>query len=147
MQLIRIARLREDARLPTRKHPEDAGLDLYAVERIEIPPHRFGIVPTGISVEILPGFVGLLKPKGRSNHLLGAGVVDAGYQGEILVKVANPTDEPLVFEAGDAVGQLLILPILTPQVEEISVEEFKQNATARGASGGIVEQKRRQSVG
>ncbi|GAP11604.1 dUTPase [Bellilinea caldifistulae] len=147
MERIRITRLRGDARLPTRKHPEDAGLDLYAVERVEIPPHEFGIVPTGIGVQIPAGFVGLLKPKGRSNHLLGAGVVDAGYQGEILVKVANPTNERLVFEAGDAVGQLLILPILTPQVEEVSPEEFNQNTTARGASGGIVEQKRRQSVG
>ncbi|MCX7976073.1 MAG: hypothetical protein N2646_03270 [Bellilinea sp.] len=147
MQRIRIARLREDARLPSRKHPEDAGLDLYAVERTEIPAHQFGIVPTGIAVEILPGYVGLLKPKGRSNHLLGAGVVDAGYQGEILVKVANPTERPLVFEAGDAIGQLLILPVFTPQVEEISPQEFKQHTTARGASGGIVEQKYRHSDG
>lgn len=147
MERIRIARLRADAYLPTRKHAEDAGMDLYAVERVEIPPHQFGIVPTGIGVQIPAGFVGLLKPKGRSNHLLGAGVVDAGYQGEILIKVANPSDEPLVFERGDAVGQLLILPILTPQIEEISADEFLKNTTARGASGGIVEQKRRQSSG
>ncbi|MEW6504198.1 MAG: hypothetical protein AB1457_09600 [Chloroflexota bacterium] len=147
MERIRIARLRENAYLPTRKHPEDAGLDFYAVERVEIPPHEFGIVPTGIGVQIPAGYVGLLKPKGRSNHLLGAGVVDAGYQGEILIKVANPTDQPLIFEAGDAVGQLLILPIFTPHVEEISPEEFNQTTTARGASGGIVDQKRRQSAG
>lgn len=147
MERIRIARLRADAYLPTRKHAEDAGMDLYAAERVEIPPHQFGIVPTGIGVQIPAGFVGLLKPKGRSNHLLGAGVVDAGYQGEILIKVANPGDEPLVFERGDAVGQLLILPILTPQIEEISAAEFLKNTTARGASGGIVEQKRRQSSG
>ncbi len=147
MQRIRVARLREDARLPTRKHPDDAGIDLYAVEKTEIPPHQFGIVPTGIGVQIPPGFVGLLKPKGRSNHLLGAGVVDAGYQGEILIKVANPTDEPLVFDAGDAVGQLLILPVVTPPIEEISPDEFNQKPTARGASGGIVDQIRRQSGG
>lgn len=147
MERIRIARLRADAYLPTRKHAEDAGMDLYAAERVEIPPHQFGIVPTGIGVQIPAGFVGLLKPKGRSNHLLGAGVVDAGYQGEILIKVANPSDEPLVFEPGDAVGQLLILPILTPQIEEISVAEFLKNSTARGASGGIVDQKRHQSSG
>lgn len=147
MDTLRIARLRADAILPTRKHSEDAGLDLYAVERTEIPAHQFGIVPTGIAVEILPGFVGLLKPKGRSNHLLGAGVVDAGYQGEILVKVANPTDQPLVFEAGDAIGQLLILPVLTPSVVEVTPQDLLQKSTARGASGGIVEQKYRKSGG
>ena len=47
-----------------------------------------------MTVEIPAGYVGLVKPKGRNDHLLGAGVVDAGYQGEILVKVVNPFTPP-----------------------------------------------------
>jgi len=140
METIRIARLRPQALLPTRKHPADAGLDFYAVAAVEIPPHSFSIVPTGVTVEIPEGFVGLLKPKGRANHLLGAGVVDAGYQGEILVKVANVTDVPLRFEAGEAVGQLVIVPVLTPVVEEVSAEEIHVDKSTRGGAGGIVEQ-------
>ncbi len=143
MEKLQVARLRPDARLPTRKHPEDAGLDLYAAETTRIAPLSFGIVPTGITVTIPAGLVGLLKPKGRSNHLLGAGVVDAGYQGEILIKVANPTAEELVFKPGDPVGQLLLIPVFTPSVEEISLEEIHRQRSARSDSGGIVDQHRR----
>ena len=140
MQTIRIARLRPDAILPTRKHPADAGLDVYAVEAVTVAPHSFAIVPTGVTVEIPDGYVGLLKPKGRNNHLLGAGVVDAGYQGEILVKVANLTDQPVVFGPGDAVGQLVILPVLTPAVEEVEQAVIHTQKTTRGGAGGIVSQ-------
>lgn len=141
MQTIRIARLRNEAVLPTRKHPADAGMDVYAVDRVEVAPHSFTIVPTGVTVDIPAGYVGLLKPKGRSDHLLGAGVVDAGYQGEILVKVANPTDQPVIFERGEAVGQMVILPVLTPAIEEVSVEDIHTRRSSRGGTGGIVNQR------
>jgi dUTP pyrophosphatase len=141
MERIRIARLRPDARIPDRKHPADAGLDLYAVEALTLAPHSVGIVPTGITVDIPEGVVALIKPKGRSNHLLGAGVVDAGYQGEILVKVVNPFDAPLEFKPGDAVGQMLLLPVLTPAVEEVGLEVVHRQVSARAGTGGIVEQR------
>lgn len=143
MEKLQVARLRPNAFLPTRKHPEDAGLDLYAVETTRVAPFSFGIVPTGITVNIPAGLVGLLKPKGSSNHLLGAGVVDAGYQGEILIKVVNPTADELLFQPGDPIGQLLLLPVTTPDVEEISLEEIHRQRSARSDSGGIVDQHRR----
>lgn len=144
MQTIRIARLRNEAVLPTRKHPADAGMDVYAVDRVEVAPHSFTIVPTGVTVDIPAGYVGLLKPKGRSDHLLGAGVVDAGYQGEILVKVANPTDQPVIFERGEAVGQMVILPVLTPTIEEVGAEDIHTLRSSRGGTGGIVNQRSNQ---
>lgn len=140
MQTIRVARLRADAILPTRKHPEDAGMDFYAVEKVDVPVHSFSIVPTGITIEIPAGFVGVLKPKGRANHLLGAGVVDAGYQGEILIKVANLTDSVLSFDRGDAVGQMVLIPVVTPAIEESTPEEIHSLESTRGGSGGIVAQ-------
>jgi len=140
METIFVARLRNDAKLPTRKHPEDAGLDVYAVEPVIIQAHQFAIVPTGITIEIPAGYVGILKPKGRSNHLLGAGVVDAGYQGEILVKVANLTNDPLLIASGDAVGQMVILPVFTPAVVEVTLDEIHTEKTTRAGTGGIVDQ-------
>lgn len=140
MNTIRIARLRPEAVLPTRKHPQDAGLDLYAAQAAIIAPHTSAIVPTGITLEIPAGFVGLVKPKGRNDHLLGAGVVDAGYQGEILVKVANIRGEALEIHAGEAIGQMVIVPVETPQVEEVSQAEIHRRATRRGGAGGIVDQ-------
>ena len=67
METIRIARLRPHAVLPTRKHPQDAGMDLYAAEARSLPAHASAIVPTGITIEIPAGFVGLVKPKSRSD--------------------------------------------------------------------------------
>lgn len=140
MQTIKIAKIDPKAFLPTRKHPADAGLDIYANQNIVIDPRTTSIVSTGITLEISDGFVGLLKPKGRNNHLLGAGVVDAGYQGEILVKVANISDAPLVIKPGDAIGQLLILPILTPEVLEVDPDQIHNENSSRGNTGGIVDQ-------
>lgn len=145
METIRFARLRPDALLPTRKHPLDAGLDLYAVEAARLEPHSAAIIPTGVTVDIPAGFVGLLKPKGRNDHLLGSGVVDAGYQGEILIKVVNPFSVPLEIHPGDAIGQLLILPVETPAVEEVSPQEIHSRHSTRGASGGIVDQSKSSS--
>ena len=87
MKTIKAARLQENAVLPTRKHPDDAGIDFYAAEEKVIPPHAMDVVGTGITVEIPQGYVGLMMPKSRNDHLLGAGVIDAGYQGEIRIKI------------------------------------------------------------
>lgn len=140
MHTIRIARINSNATLPTRKHASDAGLDIYANADFVIPPHSTSIITTGITVEIEPGFVGLLKPKGRNDHLLGAGVVDAGYQGEILVKVVNYGAESMLIKPGDAIGQLLILPIFTPEVVEVPPDEIHTHNSSRGNTGGIVDQ-------
>ncbi len=140
MDTIRIARLQPGAHLPTRKHPDDAGLDFYALEVTLVPPHSAAILRTGIEIEIPSGYVGLLKPKGRNDHLVGAGVIDAGYQGEVLVKVVNPSDAPQVFQPGDAIAQMLLLPVATPGIEEISADELHAQPTQRGANGGILSQ-------
>ena len=138
MEKIKAAKLSDQAILPSRKHPDDAGIDFFAVEPIVIPPHSFDVVKTGITIEIPSGYVGLLMPKSRNNHLLGAGVIDAGYQGEIRIKIANVTDEPLSIAYGQAVGQMLIMPIVTPAVEEVKFENIHKEVSARGATGGIL---------
>lgn len=138
MNKIKAAKLNENAILPTRKHPNDAGIDFYAAEPIVIAAHDFGVVKTGITLEIPKGFVGLLMPKSRNNHLLGAGVVDAGYQGEIQIKIANIKDESLEIGYGQAVGQMLIIPIETPEIEEIDIAVIHSEVSERGATGGIL---------
>ncbi len=138
MDKIRAAKLVENAKIPTRKHPDDAGIDFYSVETITIPPHSFDVTGTGITVEIPAGYVGLLMPKSRNDHLLGAGVIDAGYQGEIRIKLANLTDQPLVIKEGQPIAQMLLIPIVTPVVEEIPADVIHQVKSDRGATGGIL---------
>jgi dUTP pyrophosphatase len=140
MNKLRIAKLVPGAIVPTRKHPTDAGIDLYASAEMTIAPLSYGIVPTGITIELPPGTVGLLKPKGRSNYILGAGVVDVGYQGEILIKIFNPLEKELQIQGGEAIGQLLVIPVLTQIVCEVSLSEIHKDNSARGNSGGIVSQ-------
>jgi dUTP pyrophosphatase len=144
LEEIEVVRVKENAILPSRKHEFDAGIDFYACiehESMEfVEPGETKIFHTGVAIKIPKGFVGLLWPKSRSNFTLGAGVVDFGYQGEVLVKIINPTSSPILIEHGQAIAQLLIQPIETPKVKEVTKEEFLSETTERGNSGGIVSQ-------
>jgi dUTP pyrophosphatase len=137
---IRYAKLNPNAKSPFRKNPTDAGLDFYALEEVAIPPHSMIILKTGITIEIPKNFVLLIKPKGKNNHLIGAGVVDAFYEiGEILIKVANISENFLQINEGDAIAQGIFIPIETPEPKEVSLDELKNNSS-RSGKGGIVTQ-------
>jgi len=136
---ILVAKLVPEAVLPVRNHSGDAGLDFYALQNTLIKPGDVKVVRTGITLELLPHYFGLLKPKGGSDFDVFAGVVDPNYQGEILFKVYNPSKESISFLAGQPVGQMVIIPIIKPPVVEISIEEIHQEESDRGTTGGIVE--------
>jgi len=124
---------------PTVNHKGDAGMDFYALLDYVIKPNHWAIILTGYGVIIPEGYVGLLKPKGRNNHLIGSGVVDSNYRGEILFKVWNTFEYDMVIRRGDAIGQMIILKCLDPDpIEEIDLSEVDE--TNRGATGGIVDQ-------
>lgn len=137
---MRVAKLTKEAILPTVKHVGDAGMDFYAYREYRIGPHSFSIIATGITVEIPQGYVMLLKPKSKNNFLLGGGVVDSSYQGEILFKIFNNSERPLSIYAGDPVGQGIFVKNASPTVEETSVDVIHTTKTARGSTGGIVTQ-------
>jgi dUTP pyrophosphatase len=137
MKELRVAKIDNKAVLPTRKYKDDAGMDLYCPESVFVAPNEITIVHTGIVIEIPKGFVGLIKPKGGNMHLVGSGVVDAGYQGEILIKIANTKNSSLTYEKGHPIAQLLIIPIVTPEIIEVNPEEILKVKTERGDTGGI----------
>lgn len=140
MKTLKIAKFIPDAILPTRKHPTDAGIDLYALEDTLVSERGIAcIVRTGITIEIPKGYCAQLWPKGRSNYLVGAGIVDEGYTGEILIKVINSTDAPYLITRGDATAQLVLVKIITPEVEEISSDLVHKTTQAR-INDGIVNQ-------
>jgi dUTP pyrophosphatase len=117
--------------LPTRKNPTDAGLDLYSNRNIFLRPHEPVIIPTGIKVELPENTFGLLKPKSRHSFLIGGGVVDEAFRGEILVRVI-PFEAGYV-KVGDPIAQLIVLPVLYPRVEQVK----SLSETPRGEDGGI----------
>jgi dUTP pyrophosphatase len=139
---IYVAKLQDNAKIPTRKHKGDAGLDFYSVNSYEIPAGHVKVVGTGITVELPPHYFGLLKPKSGSNFDVLAGVIDPNYQGEILFKVYNPPKrfgDTLVIREGDPVGQMVLIPIIRPPVVEISPKEIHVEESDRASTGGILE--------
>jgi dUTP pyrophosphatase len=122
-----------DAHSPTHNHEGDAGLDFYSIEYYPIKPHSHQVIKTGVAVQIPEGHVGLLFPKGKNDHLLGAGVIDTYYEGEILFKIVNFTDKVMKVHYGDAVGQMIIVPFVEPE----PVEGWIKRSSERGDSGGI----------
>jgi dUTP pyrophosphatase len=137
---LRFSRLDPGARLPARKHPTDAGVDVFANETVTIPPFSAARVHTGVTFEVRPDFMLLAMPKSGSDFLLGAGVIDPGYQGEILIKVINYTPQPLTIERESALAQLIQVAIRIDPLSETSTTELHSRPTARGADGGIVRQ-------
>jgi len=138
MTSIKFFKAHPEAILPTRKHPKDAGIDLYCIGNYTIKPGCSEIVRTGISVELPDGYFGLIKPKSKNNYLVGAGVVDQDYRGELLVKVVNYTiDRVLMITRGANVAQLVLVNTIYPEIEEC---ESVNIDTDRGVSGGIVTQ-------
>jgi dUTP diphosphatase len=135
---LRVVRLRDDAVVPTRAHPGDAGLDLVAVSRLELAPGERGIVDTGVAVAVPDGHAGfLLRRSGlAANHgvtvLNAPGLIDSGYRGELKVILLNTDrEETFVVEPGERVAQLVVLPI--GLFEPLEVEQL--DATERGHGG------------
>lgn len=132
--IIKVKKLHPDAKLPCRAHDSDSGADLFALEHTEIPPRSSAKVRTGIAVELHEGTSGCIWGKSSVESKgvkVMAGLVDAPYRGEILICMFNLTDKPFVFEKGQKVAQLVVLPTLYPAFEEAS----SLSETARGEGG------------
>lgn len=155
MDKLKVCLLSNTATLPTRKHSTDAGIDLYAdlftkstknMESMDylvvgIEPNSVAIVGTGVCVEIPVGCFGYITNKSGSDFLIGGGIVDEGYQGELLVKIFNPTSKIIGIEHGQKIAQLIFIPCLTLEVLQVSDKEIYSNSKSeRGSTGGIVEQ-------
>ena len=128
--------LDENAILPRRAHDTDAGYDLYARDSVVIEPRSSATFDTGVHVDLPVGTVGMLKSKSglNVNHgLVGEGVIDCGYTGSIRVKLYNHSDERYIVKAGDKITQLVIMPIITPDLE--IVEEFAETERGNGGFG------------
>jgi dUTP pyrophosphatase len=132
---ILFKRLHPEARLPTRGSAGAAGLDLYAVERVEIAPGGRAAVRTGLAAAVPAGFYGRVAPRSglavRHGIDVLAGVIDSDYRGEILCALVNHGEEPFEVEPGARVAQLIVEAIATPA--PAWAEDLEE--TARGSGG------------
>lgn len=134
--MIKIKKLEKNVKLPSKAHESDAGFDLYANEAFHINPGEIYNVPLGFAIEIPKHTVALVQGKSglaKNNRITTIGnVIDSGYRGECHALLINHGYEPIYFNQGDKVAQLLIIKLF-------EVDKFKEveelSDTSRGSGG------------
>lgn len=144
---IKIKKLSETAKIPTRAYEYDAGFDLYANEDVFVGRGFTRTVSTGLAIEIPEGFYGRIVGRSSINSNTGLrvleGIIDSGYRGEIKIMVdyvkkntkfkkyeENVKHAYQVLE-GDKIAQLIIQPLPEFEVEEVD----KLSESERGTGG------------
>ena len=141
MPKINIKKLNENAVIPTYGSEFSAGADLYALsdEPIVIAPHETVLVHTGVAMEIPTGYVGLvfarsgLATKRALAPANKVGVIDSDYRGEIMVALHNHGSEPKTVENGERIAQLVLVPYISADFNE--VDELSDTARGEGGFG------------
>lgn len=122
MEPIQVKKLRPDATVPTYGSAQAAGADLYACldEPAEILPGQTVFIPTGISMQLPQGYVGLIYARSGlacRQDLAPAnkvGVIDSDYRGELIVALHNHGSQLRRVNTGDRIAQLVVTPVITP---------------------------------
>ena len=140
--MILKVKLDEGAFAPTTAHKADAGYDLRTPKAFTIQPECFATIDTGVHMAIPEGYVGLLKSKSGlnvKNHLTGEGVIDSGYTGSIVCKLyhhGHLNSPGKHFDRGDKIIQILLVPIIKPEIEIVdSLEDTDRGDNGFGSSG------------
>lgn len=142
---VKIKKLREGAKLPTRGTAGSAGADLYACidESVTINPGDLKLIPTGIAIALPDSSVvaylyarsGLGVKHGicLSN---GVGVIDSDYRGEVCVGLCNVSDKPYTIEPQERIAQMVISPVIIPELTECDeLDETERGAGGFGSTG------------
>ena len=131
--------LDKDALMPNRAHDTDAGLDLFSRETKIIPAKGSATFDTGVHIQLPPNTTGFLKSKSGLNVKHGItsdGVIDVGYTGSIVAKLYNHSNEDYEVKNGDKITQLVILPIISLELNIVSkFEETSRGDNGFGSSG------------
>ncbi len=137
---LAVRRLDARAALPARAHPNDAGLDLCALDAVALAAGERARVRTGIAIELPAGHAGLVVPRSglADRHgiaLVNApGLIDEGYRGELQVLLLNTDrDAAVTLEAGERIAQLVVVPVALA-VPEV-VDELAPAARGDGGFG------------
>lgn len=132
-------KIRDDAFLPERAHDTDAGADIRTPEGFTLKAHDSEIVATGVHVELPAGTVGMLKSKSGLNTRYGIvseGVIDEGFSGEIIVKLYNLSDHDYMFQRGDKITQLVVMPVHYVTYEQVDeIQGGERGTDGYGSTG------------
>ena len=136
---IQVKKLIENAKIPTRGSEQAAGYDLYACidEAVTIKPHETEKIGTGLAIAVPDGYFGAIFARSGLAAKQGlrpsncVGVADSDYRGEYIVAMHNDSDSEKTVEPFERIAQLVVMPYLPVEFEE--VRELSE--TQRGAGG------------
>ncbi|WP_028491554.1 dUTP diphosphatase [Thioalkalivibrio sp. ALE19] len=135
-------RMGTDFPLPAPATEGSAGVDLRAMleEPLNLAPGEAELLPTGLAVHIAdPGYAGMILPRSGLGHKKGlvlgnlVGLIDADYQGPLMVSAWNRSDAPISIDVGDRIAQLVFVPVLQPRFRV--VDDFEQSERGTGGFG------------
>lgn len=141
---IKVKKLHPQAVLPAYMTEHAAGMDLCALldAAVVLEPGQRMLLPTGLAVQIPPGYEGQVRPRSglalkQGIALVNApGTIDADYRGEIGIILINHGREPVVFQPGDRIAQLVVAPVTRAVlVEAEGLEESARNSGGFGHTG------------
>ena len=136
---IKIKKLDDRATIPTVGSPDSAGMDLYCLDKFMLSRGYDHVVPTGIAVEIPQGYVGIVRSRSglRFKYSIEAfhGTIDADYRGElkVMLNLISDDNEVVKFDAGSRIAQLVVTPILPPEI--MVVNELSDTVRGEGGFG------------
>jgi len=139
---INFHRLNSEALPPRRAHHGDAGFDLATRIDCTVGVGERVALPTGLAFAIPEGYAGLVLPRSglaRTQGISlvnGPGLIDSGYRGEIEVLVINHGQEPVVFEQGQRIAQLVVVPVADFKLNEVGELEDSERGTGGFGSSG-----------
>ena len=146
---LKVFRIRPEAKMPVRAHKTDAGMDLFYcpngdkklydhTRNFHLPPGESRLIPTGLKVEVPVDHMLEIKNKSgmafKKQLVVGACVVDCGYNGEVYVNLHNIGQITQVLQPGQKVAQAVLIPIITCDLEE-SPDDTLNQAGSRGSGG------------
>lgn len=121
--MIKIEILSEDAKMPKRANPTDAGADLFSTVNKKIPPHSSMKFPLGIKSEIPEGYAGFIFARSGLGTKHGVrprncvGVIDSKYRGEWMVVLENHSGDTYQVKKGDRIAQVVFMPVALDEFE------------------------------
>ena len=140
MEILKVKKVRENAKIPTRATSGSAGLDLYACidEPITLSKGEKALIPTGIAIGLDdPHYAAFIHSRSglAIKHglalLNSVGVVDSDYRGEVCVGIIKLTEEPYTIQPFERIAQMVIKPVDLPEIVEVQ----DLDDTDRGAGG------------
>jgi dUTP pyrophosphatase len=140
---IRIQRTHPAAVLPSYAHgpEEDAGMDLRAVEEVTLEPGQPRLVPTGLTIELPPGYEAQVRPRSglALKHAITSpntpGTIDPGYRGEIRVILLNLGKEAYTVHVGDRIAQMIVARYEAVEWVEGDLADSRRGGGGFGSSG------------